>query len=155
MQRTPLLSLAHHKPEFLRSPPPNLQCSLACQFVLAVSGVPQAIMALQDSFLYLMASLFSGVHHQVPALLPLQAPTMLRQQLRAAALTDVVNSVHSDSMSPTSPRIWEKLSRRCELMTALTEGSARPIQQILIMHLGLLSLSSLLSNQRIQLTTRS
>ncbi|KAK5608648.1 hypothetical protein CRENBAI_022660 [Crenichthys baileyi] len=30
--------------------------------------------------------------------------------------------VHSDSMSPTSPRIWSKLSRRWELNKSLAEG---------------------------------
>ena len=62
--------------------------------------------------------------------------------------------VHSDSMSPTSPGTWEKLSRRWVLKTALTEGSARRSQQTLTMRLGLPSLSGLLPRQRIQLTTR-
>ncbi|MED6270778.1 hypothetical protein CHARACLAT_013687 [Characodon lateralis] len=39
--------------------------------------------------------------------------------------------VHSDSMSPTSPRIWSKLSWRWELNTSLAEGSARHSQETL------------------------
>ncbi|KAK5621380.1 hypothetical protein CRENBAI_008382 [Crenichthys baileyi] len=62
--------------------------------------------------------------------------------------------VHSDSMSPTPPGIWSKLSRRWELNTSLAEGSARRSQQTLTMHLGLPSLSGILLFQQIQLTTR-
>ncbi|KAI3359039.1 hypothetical protein L3Q82_015416 [Scortum barcoo] len=41
------------------------------------------------------------------------------------------NMVHSDSMSPASLGICEKLFRRWELKTSLTEGSARRSQQTL------------------------
>ncbi|KAI3365876.1 hypothetical protein L3Q82_000855 [Scortum barcoo] len=44
------------------------------------------------------------------------------------------NMVHSDSMSPASLGICEKLFRRWELKTSLTEGSARRSQQILTMY---------------------
>ncbi|KAI3355549.1 hypothetical protein L3Q82_018378 [Scortum barcoo] len=37
------------------------------------------------------------------------------------------NMVHSDSMSPASLGICEKLFRRWELKTSLTEGSARRV----------------------------
>ncbi|KAI3369233.1 hypothetical protein L3Q82_007779 [Scortum barcoo] len=47
------------------------------------------------------------------------------------------NMVHSDSMSPTSLGICEKLFRRWELKTSLTEGSARRSQQTLTIRLGL------------------
>ncbi|KAK5616548.1 hypothetical protein CRENBAI_007783 [Crenichthys baileyi] len=40
-------------------------------------------------------------------------------------------------MSPTSPGIWSKLSRRWELNTYLAEGSARRSQQTITMRLGL------------------
>ncbi|MEQ2304135.1 hypothetical protein AMECASPLE_023853 [Ameca splendens] len=40
----------------------------------------------------------------------------LTPQLRAAASTiDAENMVHSDSMSPTSPGIWSKLSQKWEI----------------------------------------
>ncbi|MEQ2250189.1 hypothetical protein ILYODFUR_037219 [Ilyodon furcidens] len=101
------------------------------------------------------ASLTACVHHQVRGLPLRQAPQTLRPHLRAAASTiDVKNMVHSDSMSPTSPGIWSKLSRRWELNTSLAEGSARRSQQTLTMRLGLSSLSGFLLFQRIQLTTR-
>ncbi|MEQ2299974.1 hypothetical protein AMECASPLE_020564 [Ameca splendens] len=58
------------------------------------------------------------------------------------------------TMSPTSPRIWSKLSQRWELNTSLSEGSTRPSQQTLTMRLGLPSLSGFLLLQRIQPTTR-
>ncbi|MEQ2231633.1 hypothetical protein ILYODFUR_002564 [Ilyodon furcidens] len=54
-------------------------------------------------------------------------------------------------MSPTSPGIWSKLSRRWDLNTSLAEGSARRSQQTLTMRLGLPSLSGFLLLQRIQL----
>ncbi|KAI3355685.1 hypothetical protein L3Q82_004277 [Scortum barcoo] len=44
------------------------------------------------------------------------------------------NMVHSDSMSPASLGICEKLFRRWELKTSLTEGSARRSQQTLTIH---------------------
>ncbi|KAI3359619.1 hypothetical protein L3Q82_014001 [Scortum barcoo] len=47
------------------------------------------------------------------------------------------NMVHSDSMSPASLGICEKLFRRWELKTSLTEGSARRSQQTLTIRLGL------------------
>uniref|UniRef100_A0A3B5AD51 Tc1-like transposase DDE domain-containing protein n=1 Tax=Stegastes partitus TaxID=144197 RepID=A0A3B5AD51_9TELE len=56
-------------------------------------------------------------------------------------------------MSPASLGIWEKLSRRWELKTLLTEGSARRSQQTLTIRLGLPGLASFFSCQRIQLTT--
>ncbi|KAI3367782.1 hypothetical protein L3Q82_026215 [Scortum barcoo] len=67
------------------------------------------------------------------------------------------NMVHSDSMSPASLGICEKLFRRWELKTSLTEGSARRSQQTLtirLFRLGLPGLSNFLLCQRIQLTTR-
>ncbi|KAI3354312.1 hypothetical protein L3Q82_018494 [Scortum barcoo] len=64
------------------------------------------------------------------------------------------NMVHSDSMSPASLGICEKLFRRWELKkTSLTEGSARRSQQTLTIRLGLPGLSNFLLCQRIQLTT--
>ncbi|MED6285558.1 hypothetical protein CHARACLAT_030455 [Characodon lateralis] len=63
--------------------------------------------------------------------------------------------VHSDSMSPTSPEIWSKLSRRWELNTSLAKGSARHSQQTLTMRMGLPSLSGFLLFHQIQLTTKS
>ncbi|MED6253042.1 hypothetical protein ATANTOWER_021258 [Ataeniobius toweri] len=64
--------------------------------------------------LSLTASLNAGVHHRVQGLLLREASQTLRPQLRAAALTiEVENIVNSDSMSPTSPGIWSKLSQRC------------------------------------------
>ncbi|KAI3376569.1 hypothetical protein L3Q82_017019 [Scortum barcoo] len=65
------------------------------------------------------------------------------------------NMVHSDSMSPASLGICEKLFRRWELKTSLTEGSARRSQQTLTIRLGLPGLSNFLLCQRIQLTTTS
>ncbi|MEQ2313550.1 hypothetical protein AMECASPLE_003113 [Ameca splendens] len=50
---------------------------------------------------------------------------------------DAEKKVYSDSMSPTSPVIWSKLSRRWELNTSQAEGSARRSQQTLTMCLGL------------------
>ncbi|KAI3361398.1 hypothetical protein L3Q82_013564 [Scortum barcoo] len=64
------------------------------------------------------------------------------------------NMVHSDSMSPASLGICEKLFRRWELKTSLTEGSARRSQQTLTIRLGLPGLSNFLLCQRSQLTTR-
>ncbi|KAI3352163.1 hypothetical protein L3Q82_020977 [Scortum barcoo] len=62
----------------------------------------------------------------------------LRPQLRTAASTmEAENMVHSDSMSPASLGICEKLFRRWELKTSLTEGSARRSQQTLTIRLGL------------------
>ncbi|KAI3362998.1 hypothetical protein L3Q82_011527 [Scortum barcoo] len=52
--------------------------------------------------------------------------------------------VHSDSMSPASLGICEKLFRRWELKTSLTEGSARRSQQTLTIRLGLPGLSNFL-----------
>ncbi|KAI3374642.1 hypothetical protein L3Q82_021216 [Scortum barcoo] len=57
-------------------------------------------------------------------------------------------------MSPASLGICEKLFRRWELKTSLTEGSARRSQQTLTIRLGLPGLSNFLLCQRIQLTTR-
>ncbi|MEQ2316149.1 hypothetical protein AMECASPLE_029775, partial [Ameca splendens] len=75
------------------------------------------------------ASLSAGVHHMVQGLPPRQAPQTLRPQLWAAASTiEAENMVHSDSMSPTSPEIWSKLSRRWELNSSVAEGSARRSQ---------------------------
>ncbi|KAI3368210.1 hypothetical protein L3Q82_007942 [Scortum barcoo] len=54
------------------------------------------------------------------------------------------NMVHSDSMSPASLGICEKLFRRWELKTSLTEGSARRSQQTLTICLGLPGLSNFL-----------
>ncbi|KAI3377712.1 hypothetical protein L3Q82_008870 [Scortum barcoo] len=89
---------------------------------------------------------------------PRQAPETLRPQLRTAASTmEAENMVHSDSMdsmSPASLGICEKLFRRWELKTSLTEGSARRSQQTLTIRLGLPGLSNFLLCQRIQLTTR-
>ncbi|KAI3370604.1 hypothetical protein L3Q82_007177 [Scortum barcoo] len=82
-------------------------------------------------------------------------PETLRPQLRTAASTmEAENMVHSDSMSPASLGICEKLFRRWELKTSLTEGSARRSQQTLTIRLGLPGLSNFLLCQRIQLTTR-
>ncbi|MED6254075.1 hypothetical protein ATANTOWER_014825 [Ataeniobius toweri] len=87
-------------------------------------------------------------------MLPRHALQTLRPQLRAAALTtDGENMVHSSSMSPTSPGIWSKFSRRWELNTSLAEGSARRFLQTLNIRLGLPSLSSFHLFQQIQLTT--
>ncbi|KAI3362820.1 hypothetical protein L3Q82_001867 [Scortum barcoo] len=79
-----------------------------------------------------------------------------RPQLRtiAASTMEAENMVHSDSMSPASLGICEKLFRRWELKTSLTEGSARRSQQTLTIRLGLPGLSNFLLCQRIQLTTR-
>ncbi|KAI3374143.1 hypothetical protein L3Q82_006003 [Scortum barcoo] len=52
------------------------------------------------------------------------------------------NMVHSDSMSPASLGICEKLFWRWELKTPLTEGSARRSQQTLTIRLGLPGLST-------------
>ncbi|KAI3371776.1 hypothetical protein L3Q82_024330 [Scortum barcoo] len=75
---------------------------------------------------------------RVRGLPPRQAPETLRPQLRTAASTmEAENMVHSDSMSPASLGICEKLFRRWELKTSLTEGSARRSQQTLTIRLGL------------------
>ncbi|KAI3361928.1 hypothetical protein L3Q82_012276, partial [Scortum barcoo] len=106
--------------------------------------------------LSLTASLTSGVHHWGSGL-PATTGTRetLRPQLRTAASTmEAENMVHSDSMSPASLGICEKLFRRWELKTSLTEGSARRSQQTLTIRLGLPGLSNFLLCQRIQLTTR-
>ncbi|KAI3357992.1 hypothetical protein L3Q82_003016 [Scortum barcoo] len=58
------------------------------------------------------------------------------------------------NVSPASLGICEKLFRRWELKTSLTEGSARRSQQTLTIRLGLPGLSNFLLCQRIQLTTR-
>ncbi|KAI3352701.1 hypothetical protein L3Q82_020161 [Scortum barcoo] len=55
---------------------------------------------------------------------------------------------------PASLGICEKLFRRWELKTSLTEGSARRSQQTLTIRLGLPGLSNFLLCQRSQLTTR-
>ncbi|MED6282537.1 hypothetical protein CHARACLAT_033103 [Characodon lateralis] len=87
-------------------------------------------------------------------MLPRHALQTLRPQLWAAVLTtDGENMVHSSSMSPTSPGIWSKLSRRWELNTSLAEGSTRHFQQTLNIRLGLPSLSGFHLFQQIQLTT--
>ncbi|MED6234297.1 hypothetical protein ATANTOWER_026310 [Ataeniobius toweri] len=93
---------------------------LASRYLSATSGVLQANHSRLDSF-SLTASLTAGVHHQVQRLPPQQAPQTLQPQLQVAAST-IQNMVHSDSMSPTCPRIWSKLSRRCEFNTSLAEG---------------------------------
>lgn len=50
-------------------------------------------------------------------------------QLRATALTiEGENMVHSDSMSPASNGIWEKLSRRWELKTAQPDVPKIPLE---------------------------
>ncbi|KAI3371786.1 hypothetical protein L3Q82_024338 [Scortum barcoo] len=62
--------------------------------------------------------------------------------------------LRQESHRPTwSDRICEKLFRRWELKTSLTEGSARRSQQTLTIRLGLPGLSNFLLCQRIQLTT--
>ncbi|KAI3351934.1 hypothetical protein L3Q82_020245 [Scortum barcoo] len=85
-----------------------------------------------------------------------KAPETLRPQLRTCRRRQwkAENMVHSDSMSPASLGICEKLFRRWELKTSLTEGSARRSQQTLTIRLGLPGLSNFLLCQRIQLTTR-
>ncbi|TWW77391.1 hypothetical protein D4764_12G0007810 [Takifugu flavidus] len=103
---------------------------LACRYLSAASGVPQASKARYDSFLSLTASLTASVHQQLRALPPRQAPTTLQPQHRSAASTmEAQNMVHSDSMSPASPGTWSKLSRRCELKLLLAGDSARCSQQ--------------------------
>ncbi|KAI3369221.1 hypothetical protein L3Q82_007502 [Scortum barcoo] len=62
-----------------------------------------------------------------------------------ASTMEAENMVHSDSMSPASLGICEKLFRRWELKTSLTEGSARRSQQTLTIRLGLPGLSNFLS----------
>ncbi|MEQ2289200.1 hypothetical protein AMECASPLE_030554 [Ameca splendens] len=61
--------------------------------------------------------------------------------LTATLTIEVENMVHSDSMSPTSPAIWSKLSQRWKLNTSLGEGSARQSQKILTIHLGIVCLA--------------
>ncbi|XP_029933220.1 protein NLRC3-like [Myripristis murdjan] len=91
-----------------------------------------------DSFFSLTASLSSGVHHRVLGLPPRQAPETLQPQLQTAASTmEDENMVHSDSMSPASLGSWQKLSRRWELKTSPTGGSARRSQQTRTIRLGL------------------
>ncbi|KAK0152469.1 Solute carrier family 43 member 3 [Merluccius polli] len=112
---------------------------LACRYLPAASGVPQAKKVLQDSFFSLTASLTAGVHQRVRGLPPRQAPTTLRPQLWSAALTmEARNMAHSDSMSPASPG-----------------DSARRSQQTLTIRLGLPGLTGILPHHRSQLTTRS
>ncbi|KAK0146540.1 hypothetical protein N1851_014146 [Merluccius polli] len=83
---------------------------LACRYLPAASGVPQAKKWVRE-------------------LPPRQAPTTLRPQLRSAALTmEARNMAHSDSMYLASPSTWSKLSRRWETFPAdphNTFGSAR------------------------------
>ncbi|MEQ2305353.1 hypothetical protein AMECASPLE_036916 [Ameca splendens] len=83
---------------------------LASRYPSATSGVPPAnhkpIGLLQlDSVPYCRYPLpGSGIAAAT-------GTATLRPQLRAAALTiDTENMVHLDSMSPTSPGIWSKLS---------------------------------------------
>ncbi|KAI3377913.1 hypothetical protein L3Q82_009040 [Scortum barcoo] len=117
----------------------------------AVAGLTQHPEELsptaQDSFFSLTASLTSGVHHHG---LGLPATTGTRETLRpqlriaSASTMEAENMVHSDSMSPASLGICEKLFRRWELKTSLTEGSARRSQQTLTIRLGLPGLSNFL-----------
>ncbi|KAI3366681.1 hypothetical protein L3Q82_009355, partial [Scortum barcoo] len=89
----------------------------------------------RDSFFSLTASLTLPTPGS--GLPPRQAPETLRPQLRTAASTmEAENMVHSDSMSPASLGICEKLFRRWELKTSLTEGSARCSQQTLTIRFG-------------------
>ncbi|TWW62755.1 hypothetical protein D4764_04G0014020 [Takifugu flavidus] len=79
---------------------------LACQYLSAASGVPQASKAQYDFFFSCTASLTAGVHQRFRALPPRQAPTTLRPQHPSAASTmEAQNMVHSDSMSPRLP--WD------------------------------------------------
>ncbi|TWW57332.1 hypothetical protein D4764_07G0000510, partial [Takifugu flavidus] len=55
---------------------------LACRYLSAASGVPQASEARYDSFFSLTVSLTAGVHQWVRVLPPRQAPTTLRPQHR-------------------------------------------------------------------------
>ncbi|KAI3372527.1 hypothetical protein L3Q82_023007, partial [Scortum barcoo] len=96
-----------------------------------------------DSFFSLTASLTSGVHHRVRGSCrhdrhqrPYSVP-QLRTRLAPSSTMEAENMVHSDSMSPASLGICEKLFRRWELKTSLTEGSARRSQQTLTIRLGL------------------
>ncbi|KAI3356424.1 hypothetical protein L3Q82_017641, partial [Scortum barcoo] len=81
----------------------------------------------EDSFFSLTASLTFGVHHRVQGLPPRQSTRDLASTTsnRPASTMEAENMVHSDSMSPASLGICEKLFRRWELKTSLTEGSAR------------------------------
>ncbi|KAI3371325.1 hypothetical protein L3Q82_023944 [Scortum barcoo] len=65
-----------------------------------------------------------------------QRPCVHNFELPASTM-EAENMVHSDSMSPASLGICEKLFRRWELKTSLTEGSARRSQQTLTIRLGL------------------
>lgn len=89
---------------------------LACLYRSAASWVLQGKLAPYDSFFTrcLTASLTFGVHHWVQKVLLRQASETSGQQLHAPLLrVDVQNKVYLHSMSPTSPRMWEKLSQDC------------------------------------------
>ncbi|KAI3370335.1 hypothetical protein L3Q82_025110, partial [Scortum barcoo] len=121
------------RPEFLPPGPSGLRLALGLPVpVNCVRSVPQASHMVPIGLLLqlLTASLTSGVHHRVRGLPPRQAPETLRPQLRTPRrqwTMEAENMVHSDSMSPASLGICEKLFRRWELKTSLTEGSARHV----------------------------
>ncbi|KAI3374594.1 hypothetical protein L3Q82_021171, partial [Scortum barcoo] len=56
-----------------------------------------------------------------------QRPCVHNFEPHAVTTMEAENMVHSDSMSPASLGICEKLFRRWELKTSLTEGSARHV----------------------------
>ena len=75
------------------------------------------------------------VHQWVRRQLQQQAPTILWPQLLAGASTmEVLNMAHSDSRSPASPGILEKLFLRWELkiLSTFKGGNARTAENILI-----------------------
>ena len=126
---------------------------LACRYPSAASGVPLANQARYDSSFSLSASLTSGVHHWVRALLPRQAPETLRPQLR--------NSRVNNGSGEHSPFGLNVPSLPLDLVKVLPEVVVQDLpkvprrsQQTLTIRFGLPSLSSFLLCQRIQLTTR-
>ncbi|KAK5622543.1 hypothetical protein CRENBAI_001897 [Crenichthys baileyi] len=128
---SPCLTKLPPGPSFLPLPQPGARSTLGpkrypVSRLRSPTSQPQPIGLLP--FFSLTASLTAGIHHRVFGIAAVTGqPQTLRPQLRAAASTiDAENMVHSDSMSPTSPGIWSKLSRRWELNTSLAEGSSRP-----------------------------
>ncbi|KAI3367305.1 hypothetical protein L3Q82_008350 [Scortum barcoo] len=143
-------------PEFLPPGPSGLQACLACRYlstcVRSPTGQhgPIGLLLQPDGIPYFRCPPPGSGVAATTGTRDLASTTSNRR----SSTMEAENMVHSDSMSPASLGICEKLFRRWELKTSLTEGSARRSQQTLTIRLGLPGLSNFLLCQRIQLTTR-
>ncbi|KAK0152077.1 hypothetical protein N1851_006562 [Merluccius polli] len=123
---------------------------LACRYLPAASGVPQA----KNPIGLLLQ--FDGIpHRQCPPAGSGIATTAGTDHLAATAPVGAL-TMEARNMAHmfASPGTWSKLSRRWELKLSLTGDSARRSQQTLTIRLGLPGLTGILPHHRSQLTTR-